>query len=213
VPVLGRNPGQHTPRDAATQHILDATAALLRGGTSFADLTVAQITERAEMSRTAFYVHFPDKRALLQRLVLDALRPVFFDPVEEHPGTSPAEAMRRQVVASMRFVRKHTDVFRAVVEAAGYDEVIHRWWRDEVMSTIVAQVRGRIAIYQETDQALPIDAKVAAEALVLMAESALYEHVRRGNAARSDQEVIDTLTTICVRAVYGAAPGDSPFDG
>ena len=68
--VTRRRGSQDTSRrSSAEDQILAATERLLSDGTGFTDLGVQKIADAAGVARSSFYVIFPDKTALLLRLV------------------------------------------------------------------------------------------------------------------------------------------------
>jgi AcrR family transcriptional regulator len=204
VPVLGRKRATRDERRAAAEgQILDAARALLGDGEPFADLSIEQIAERAGISRPAFYQYFRDKRSLLIRLIEDSAAPVF-EEADELVGGRPSgpTEIPFTIAAAMRWASGSPEVFRAAVEAASYDEVVGRYWRDELLDRFVAAIERRIRSQQAKGEALPIHARAAATSLVLMVTHALYHHVSRDDRV-SDKAMVETLTAIAVRAVYG----------
>ena len=209
MPVLGRKADERAVRRAATEaQLLEATTELLAAGEGFADLSVERIAARAGISRTAFYDYFSDKRQLLIRLVADAAAPIFTEADELVGGrpSGPSE-IPYTIRAAMRFARESRDVFRAAVEASAYDEVVAGFWRGQVIERFVEVIARRIRRQQAAGEALPVDPRAAAEALVLMVTGTLYHHVSREGGV-SDRRMVDTLVTICVRAVYGPVDAD-----
>jgi AcrR family transcriptional regulator len=186
-----------------TEKILSATSALLSEGVSFADISIEQITLRAGISRSAFYDYFPDKPALLLKLVEKALGPVFFGGDEDRrPEMTPAEAMTSQIRFSMRWARENSDLFRAVVETASYDPHVRAGWRTHVVDRFIEAVEGQIRRHQKRGAALPIHPRLAAEIVVAMTIDAVYEQLVRGGGI-SDEDVVRAVATVGVRALYG----------
>ena len=203
--MLGKGAGEARRAEAAEQ-IRAATRALLAGGESFANLSVERIAAGAGISRTAFYVHFRDKRDLLMRLVEEAAAPIVQEADELVGGrpSGPSE-IPYTIRAAMRFARDSREVFRATVEAAAYDPVIAEFWRDGLLGRFVDAIERRIRRQQDAGAALPMPPRPAARALILMVTGTLYEHVGSEDPS-ADDELVDTLTTIAVRAVYGPQP-------
>jgi AcrR family transcriptional regulator len=208
MPVLGRKADKRGERRAAAEaRVMDAARALLADGHSYADLSIEQITSRAGISRTAFYAYFPDKRELLMRLVAEAIEPIMREADELVGGrpSGPSE-IPYTIRAAMDFARGNRDVFRATAEAAGYDPVIGAFWRERLLGRFVDVIERRIESQQERGVALPIDARAAAVALVMMVVESLYHHVSDEDGV-SDEAMVEALVTIAVRAVYGPDAG------
>lgn len=206
--VLGRKADLRQARRAAIEgQIAEATRQLLADGESFADITIEQIAAHAGISRTAFYAYFRDKRELLIRLVGEAMEPITREADELVGGrpSGPAE-IPHTIGAAVEFARGNPQVFRAAVEAAGYDPVISTFWREQLLGRFIDVIEERIRKQHESGATLPIDPRAAAVALVMMVVETLYHHVSSADGL-SYQQVLDTLVTISVRAVYG--PVDS----
>jgi TetR/AcrR family transcriptional regulator, ethionamide resistance regulator len=204
VPVLGRKAREREQRRAATATaIMDATRALLRDGEAFPELSVEQIASRAGISRTAFYDYFGDKRELLIKLIEAAAAPIVREADELQGGrpSGPAE-IPFTIRAAMAFARDSREVFLAAVDAASYDPVVSAYWRERFVDRFVDVIERRIRRQQERGIALPIEPRPAATALVLMVVGTLHHHVSRPGGP-ADDDVVDTLVTIAVRAVYG----------
>lgn len=203
LPRLGHKPGPRAERRAATtEQILAATDELLAAGEGFAGLSVEQITERAGISRTAFYDYFEDKRELLIKLIARADPPLFDEPADPSGLPPEPEAIEAQIAASLRWVRANTELFRAAVEATSYDEVVREFWRARLVDPFIDATERRIKRQQAAGTALPINPRAAAEATVVMVIETLHYHVSRDTRI-SDQKIAETLTTIIIRAVYG----------
>jgi TetR/AcrR family transcriptional regulator, ethionamide resistance regulator len=207
--VLGRRAGTRQERRAAVEErVLGATRALLEEGEPFGDLSIDQLARGAGISRTAFYDYFEDKRELLMRLVTDAAAPILKEADELVGGraSGPTE-IPFTIRAAMSFARENGPVFRATVEASAYDPVIAKFWRGQVLDRFIDAIEERIRRQRRAGKALPIAPRPAAVALVLMVTDTLYHHVTREEKT-SDRQLVDTLVTIAVRAVYGTEMGE-----
>lgn len=206
--VLGKRGGSQSARNNE-QHrqLLDATLALLAEGAPYAELTVQLIAARADVSRPTFYAHFEDRRELLLELMDSALAPALADLAEQGPMSGEAlgpTRIRPTIALVMSIVRDHAPLFRAVIEASTYDDTVRDWLRafaegfiDAAATTIRAQ--------QAAGNALPLDPQAGATTLVWTTIDAAYRQVRNP-AKLPDDLVVDTLTTIAIRTVYGDPP-------
>ena len=202
--VLGRQRGAREARRAATEEqILVAARDLLKEGEAFGDLSIEQIARRAGISRTAFYDYYRDKRALLIRLIDESAGPTFQEADELEGGrpSGPAE-IPFTIAAAMEWATGSPEIYRAGIEAAAYDEVVGRYWREELLDRFISVIERRIRSQQAKGIALPINPRAAATSLVSMVMYTLYDHVSREKRV-SDKKLEETLTTISVRTVYG----------
>jgi AcrR family transcriptional regulator len=203
--VLGKRGGSHGARsEAQHRQMLDATLALLAEGAPYAELNVQQIARRAGVSRPTFYAHFGDRRELLLELMDTALAPVFAVLAEQGPMSGEAlgpTRIRPTIELVVSIARANGPLFRAVVEAATYDDAVHGWlaafaaqFIDAATATIEAQ--------QAAGKALPLNSRAAATALVWAVIDTAYRQLR-GPDQPPDDVVIETLTTMALRTVYG----------
>ncbi|HEX2085698.1 MAG TPA: TetR/AcrR family transcriptional regulator [Solirubrobacteraceae bacterium] len=203
MPALGRDPSLRQRRAAVEARVLGAAREMLEEGDSLGGLSVERIAQRAGISRPAFYDYFRDKRDLLVRLVEEAVGPVLREADEEAGGRpSGPDEIPHTIRAAMAFARENASVFRATVEASAYDPVVRGLWRDRILGRFVAVIERRIRAQVARGAALPLDPRAAAIALVAMVEHSLYHHVSADDGV-ADEQLVETLVTIAVRAVYG----------
>jgi|SRR6476619_3451958 len=183
MPVLSRTQSasarqaQEARKADAEKRILDAVAALVAEGQTFADVSVTQIAERAGLSRSAFYSHFRDKRAVVlqltevvtSRIVAEAAR---WESAElQLPGGLP-EVMRWVT----HFFAEEADVLRALTESAQYDEVMGKWWHDH-LTTIIYAVKSRIEREQSEGHIQGLQPNLAASSIVWMVQQVCYQEI------------------------------------
>ncbi len=191
--------GRQTDKRAAVQaDVLHATEALLREGASYAELGVERIATRAGISRTAFYFYFRDKRDLLVRLTEDVNRSLMAAAESWWSGAGEIRGALEEVAA---LFAGHRALLRAVVEVSTYDEEVARFWRG-LVGRFVDASRVRIEAEQRAGRALPGPADATAFALVWMTERAFHQQAA-GDAPVGDAELLDALTLVWTRAVYG----------
>jgi len=65
---------QLDPRVKRTRGLIQQSFMELLAEKGFRAVTVQDITERAEVNRTTFYAHFPDKYSLLEESIRQAFR-------------------------------------------------------------------------------------------------------------------------------------------
>ncbi|WP_433786429.1 TetR/AcrR family transcriptional regulator [Actinomycetospora sp. CA-101289] len=182
------------PRRHATEHaFLRATEALLTEGSSFADLNVRRVAERAGRTRTAFYAHFEDRRELLLALLDEAAGEGLAAIGPFLAGDGPVG--RDELTASLRgllgTIRRHAVLVRAVVEAASYDEQIAAYW-DGVIGRFITGTRHRLHA-----EGLGADeATATATALCWMNERTCYQQAVRGQTGLDDDTAVAALVEV-----------------
>jgi AcrR family transcriptional regulator len=184
--------------------MLDATVALLEEGAPYAELTVQDIAGRAGVSRPTFYAHFGDRRELLLELMATALRPMFDELAQQGPMSGEAlgpDRIRPTIALVLAIARAQSAVLRAAIEAATYDDAVRARLRG-FAGTFIDAAEATIRAQQQAGRALPLNPRAAATELVWMVLDAAYRQIRE-DAELPDELVVDTLTTIALRTVYG----------
>jgi AcrR family transcriptional regulator len=189
--------------DLRERSILEATRVLL-ADTAFSDLTIAQITSAAGVSRSLFYFYFADKAQILLILYGDVLEEMsaelerwFADPAK-HAEPWSALSLRAAVTVAYR----NADVVRAALDSRGAHPEI-----DQVWNTYFDRAVGRCTILIERERAAGLAeptgpaAHSIARALMHMTLQSIHELLRAGASAGEAEELIDTLTVLWARGV------------
>ena len=106
-------------REQSRRRILDSARALLEAA-PLSDVSIQDVAQRAELTRTAFYRHFGDITALLLAL-LDEMGDDFgavADVWVEGSGDDPRADLRAALRALVAAFERHGRVLRAVADAA-----------------------------------------------------------------------------------------------
>jgi AcrR family transcriptional regulator len=201
----GQSRGAPTAKRAAVQaSVLEATVALLDEGASYAELNIERIATRAGISRTAFYFYFRDKRELLLRLTEDVTDELYRQGDIWFSGDGePAAELGRALGNIGALYREHGAVLRAIVQAAATDEEIAVSWHRIVDRFVDATSRRIEDLQRDGKAAVREDARATAFALCWMIERAFNQQLVLGEPFR-EQALVDALTGVFVRGVYGA---------
>jgi AcrR family transcriptional regulator len=200
----GQSRGAPTAKRAAVQAaVLEATEALLDEGVSYADLNIERIATRAGISRTAFYFYFRDKRELLLRLTEDVVDELYRQGDIWFSGSGEPAAELRQALSNIAALyRENGAVLGAIVQAAAADDEVALFWH-AILDRFVDATTKRIEELQRSGRAVVReDARAAAFALCWMIERTFNQQLALGQPLR-EQALVDALTGIFVRAVYG----------
>ena len=190
--------------DLTSQAILDTAERLLQTR-SLDDIAVDELASGAGISRSTFYFHFASREAVLHALtgaILDALYESASSWLRR--GSEPPEdSIRRALGASLALWRKHGPVLRAAVRARDTDPLMREFWAG-VAHRFVDATASQIGIEREAGVAPPgPDARSLAAVLVSMNEQAFLNRSRSRRSAARDRELVDTLTCVWLRSVYG----------
>ena len=199
VAVLSKRVEAPERRREAEAAFVVATESLLAGGSSYADLSVEQISAAAGRSRTAFYLYFRDKRDLLMRATETVAAQLYDEADRWWSGADGRRGLRSALTDILTTYRDHADLLRAVVEASTYDEQVGEFWRGLVGRFVTATERRLVEEGEE-----PGRAAGKAFALTWMTERACYQQVAR-SPVMQDAELVDALVEIWERSIYDAA--------
>ena len=175
----------------------------------FSEITVADITERAGITRSAFYFYFPSKAAAVGALLEDVRDNTVGLAATWYGGSTGAPELRlregmRKTIAQWR---RNAALFAAVLDAAAMDAAAGRLWSTFIDGFIV-RVADRIdedAIRSPGRR--PPSAAALATGLVHMI-FALMERDVRNLLAGGDgvPELEEVLVHVWHTAIYGESP-------
>lgn len=196
------------PRKRATElAFLHATEALLNEGASYADLNVSRIAKRAGRTRSAFYTHFEDRRGLLLALIEEVGGDAFtaVEPFLAVNGPVEQEAIVASTEGLLATFREHATLYRAVVEAAGYDEGIAAYW-DGIVGRFVEAARERLCAEGFGEA----EAASTAAALIWMTERTCYQQAVRGGTGLDDKVAAAGISWVWWSAITASQTPDRP---
>jgi AcrR family transcriptional regulator len=195
-------------RNATEEAILDAAReALAEKG--FEALTMDAIARKAFVSRTAVYFYFPNKRAVVDRLIQQAFSEMYLaaSPYLDGEG-EPRRELRASLARVMAVVNQNGGLLLLAAQLSGArGEHLPQEWAPYIMR-FVERAEARITRDQERGIAPDdIAPRLSAQALLAMVENHITREVvlKRGDATES----IRTLSELWWRAVYSrptAAP-------
>ena len=169
-------------------------------------VTIDGIARRAYVSRTTVYFYFPNKRAVVDRLIQRAFADILeaASPYLEGEGDPRAE-LHAALAGVVAIVDRDAPILRLALWLYGREDHLPAEWAPHIQRLVVAGAK-RIARDQERGLAPDdIPARTSALALSAMVERHVgMEIVRSG---RDGHESIRVLSELWWRAVY-SKPGD-----
>jgi TetR/AcrR family transcriptional regulator, ethionamide resistance regulator len=164
-------------------------------------VTIDGIARRAYVSRTTVYFYFPNKRAVVDRLIQRAFADMYeaAEPYLEGEGDPRAE-LHAALAGVVSVVDRDASILRLALWLYGLEDQIPAEWAPHVQRLVVAGAK-RIARDQKRGLAPDdIPARTSALALSAMVERHVgMEIVRSG---RDGHESIRVLSELWWRAVY-----------
>jgi AcrR family transcriptional regulator len=196
-------------RNATEEAILDAAReALAEKG--FEALTMDAIARKAFVSRTAVYFYFPNKRAVVDRLIQQAFSEMYLaaSPYLDGEG-EPRRELRASLTRVMDVVNRNGGLLLLAAQLSGArGEHLPDEWAPYIMR-FVERAEARIARDQARGIAPDdIAPRLSAQALLAMVENHITREVvlKRGDATES----IRTLSELWWRAVYSRPGAAAP---
>jgi len=171
------------------------------------DIAIDELARSAGISRPAFYFYFESKDAVLRALVERLAETAYAASERWHSetGEPPEESVRQAIAQTARLWQEHGPVLRAAVQMWETAPRAHRFW-EEIVSRFVEASAARIR--RDRRAGLAPDegpsAKALATALIWMNERCFYTASLGAEPTLGERELVATLTTVWMRAVYRA---------
>lgn len=191
--------------DRRRQRILDAVAELLETET-FDEISIAEITRRADVTRPGFYFYFSTKGAAVASL-MEGLFAEFMDAAGvwyEHREDDQRAGLRVGMEATIALWRKHAVVMHGMVQAAAIDSAADAIWQQwlaaftaRAVPTVSADLAGRAS------SATPPSATELATFLVDATFAAMQRDVRAiVETGSGTPGLLDSIVHVWSRALY-----------
>jgi AcrR family transcriptional regulator len=190
--------------DLTEQRILREAEALL-AARPLGSISVDEIAAAAGISRSSFYFYFASRQALVRALGDQAQAEVFASAERwlNRTDEPPAEVVARALADNLALWRTRGPVLRALYDMRNSDPDSAALWR-AIARRYVEATAAQIEREREAGVAYPAppDARQLAAALTGMNLRAFYDASQRSPLAQGDSELVQTLTTVWMRAVY-----------
>jgi AcrR family transcriptional regulator len=200
------------PRNATERSILDAARELI-AESGYERTTIDAIARRAIVSRTAVYFYFPNKRAIVDRLIQRSFSDMYAAAAPYLDGSGdPRQELRDGIAGVAKVVNRDGPVLLLAASLAG-EEGSHLpdEWMPHIMRLVKAAQR-RIQRDQRSGLAFDdVPAQMSAQALCSMVERHITLEVVRGGGVASSS--IWLLAELWYRAVYSRPAADAGSSG
>lgn len=198
-PLDRRSPGRGDERRAALLQALDE---ILRDGTGLEEINIAVLSERAGVTRSAFYFYFENKgvaaAALMDEVYADAATATAL--LASRDGT-PAERIEGTIRGLFGTLDRHLHLYRAMLDARGRNPGVREMWERDRRSFVPAVADVIRAERAAGRAAAGADADALATVLLDLNDRAM-ERRARGDGPPTDQHVA-ALVSIWLRSIYG----------
>lgn len=197
--------GRDQRRSEMRLRLFGAVESLLEQGHTFTEISVEDVTTKADVARSTFYAHFEDKGALLMALADHVIQ--VFAAAASHWYRLPRSATRLDLKEALHVLItahiEHRSTMSAVVEAAAYDPRVQTAYENVIDRRIAEmqqcfraqQLEGRLHRDVDIDQVTPW--------IAWMVERAPFQILRGGPTVL--QAHLDGMTTVVWRTLYEGA--------
>ena len=153
-PKKTSNPQRPDRRVLRTRHALREALISLIKEKDYTSITVEEITERAGLGRTTFYLHYQDKEDLL----LEEFSGLVHELAQQIAGISIAEwgerrLPQRPIVLIFQHVAANEEIYRLILGGEGMLQAVERFGSIFLeAASELAQTRGEVQALLETSQ-------------------------------------------------------------
>jgi AcrR family transcriptional regulator len=192
------------PRNATEDAILAAARQALVEE-SYDRLTMDGIARRAHVSRTAVYFYFPNKRAVVDRLIQQAFSDMYEASSPYLDGDGEPRLQHRLGLARMvSCVNSHGPVLLLAAHLSGREDRLPTEWEPYIRRFIVSAERRIRRDQQRGIAPADVSPRISAQALCAMVERHITIEVIGGGVDVT--ETIRVLAELWYRAVYCTSP-------
>ncbi|MFC3962398.1 TetR/AcrR family transcriptional regulator [Nocardia jiangsuensis] len=193
--------------DLRRSALLGALAELLQdSGGDLDPITIAEISKRAGVTRSAFYFYFENKAAAVAATLEEMYDEIFAVTDVLVGAGDPAARIEHTARGLVEFSERHRHLLRAALEARYASPEVRRMWeadRQAFIPAIAAMIDGERAAGRAPDGA---DATALADVLLLLNER-LLERLTLGDGL-DRENYVNAVVTVWLRTVYGRTPAD-----
>lgn len=200
----GRRPPRTTGDDRETAIL--GTAERLLAERPISAVSVDDLARGAGISRPTFYFYFPSKDAVLLTLLdrVAAEADAAMQAAFRRPGSTARDGWRRAITAYWETFRDHRGLTLAWSQARSTNAEVRTLWATVFDGWVH---RSAAAIEAERARGAAPDglpARDLAVALTSMNERVLYATLAGDGPAVAEEDVVDVLLEVWLRAVYGS---------
>lgn len=117
---------RHLRRRQQTRTALQAAMLSLVQEKGYEAVSIQDITDRADLGRGTFYIHFHDKEDLLWSMVQDAIRSTEQNAIAELGGSIPDQPEYYAFLFIFRHVNQHQQLYRVILGDKGSSPLVER---------------------------------------------------------------------------------------
>lgn len=174
----------------------------------FFGTTVAEIVERAGVSRGTFYLYFKNRDEVFSAILARVVGEMFMLSASHQSG-SPQERLEGANRAYLEIFRRHREFMRSVIQVATFDTEVA-----ETLNTLrgkfIERVRNHLERGLKAGVCHDLDPGITSFLLVIMVEFAAYTWLsfdwQPHETPFDFDRVVEEMSTIWSRATYKSGP-------
>jgi AcrR family transcriptional regulator len=195
---------------AATRRQLLAAAGAVFEDKGYQATTVGAITDRANTAHGTFYLYFRNKEDAFCRVV-EAVIVDELAVAAVADGSPSRETIEEGIRSFLAVYHRHDGLWRALLEGMMQSPRVQQMWL-ELRRDLVLRLSDAFAAQQREGALRPFEPTMAAHALAAMTEWSAFTHLVLGEqasgTAAGPEALVETLSDLWYRAVYGRVPED-----
>jgi AcrR family transcriptional regulator len=158
---------RHQRRRLRTRKQLQAALLALILEKGYENVSIQDITDRADLARATLYIHFKDKDELLWSVIEDVIHATELEILEEYTGIIPSQAEYYGFRNIFEHVERNRDTYLVILGSKGSSEMTHRVHRYMVEETL--RDMKNFNIYMGLGQPAEIAAQIVVGSLMSLA--------------------------------------------
>ncbi|MAM12506.1 MAG: hypothetical protein CML23_19065 [Rhizobiaceae bacterium] len=202
-------PERSSSHDTETLILQAAEAVFSQKG--YFGTTVADIVERAGVSRGAFYLYFKNRNEVFSAILATVVGEMFMLSASRQSGT-PQQRVENANRTYMEMFYRHRAFMRSVIQVATFDTEVAETL-NELRAKFINRVREHIERGVESGKCHDVDPDIASFLLVIMVEFTSYSWLSFDWQPKSGDfdfdKVVKEASSIWSRAIYKVPEGDA----
>jgi AcrR family transcriptional regulator len=170
--------------------------------------SVADIIERAGVSRGTFYLHFSSKRAVFEEFLegFFARLAATVRRIDVGEGAPPAiDQMRANAMGLVTILLRERDATRVLLREAGIDAEFDRKL-DEFYGRLLARIIGGIELGQKMGLVRPCRPDVTAACILGSFKEVVYRYAVAGDKTPEASVLAEEILGYVIRALFVSSP-------
>ena len=133
----------------------------------YENVSIQDITDRADLARATFYLHCKDKDELLWSVIADVIHATELEIMQEFNGVIPNQAEYFAFCNIFQHVERNRDTYQVILGSKGSAEMFHRVHRYLVEETL-NDIKG-FDVYAELSYSPEVTAQIVVGSLLSLA--------------------------------------------